>query len=373
MVDLASSSCDWLVGRQNRDGSWGSGAALDRLISTCHVTMTLMCAGFSAESAPLKKARGWLTSRDAAKHNNSYWILGPLAAFPGVDSELLAREIRRVEQVLRTGAKPNPDQLVEAFYLRALETTGVDGHSEVVGQALEYILNRYDSENGWFSRADTTTDGYCALHAFAPDEAKRIRTEVEMFLGRHAGRNGDTLHWGSIISTSYTVMNIVSSDLIESPAMREMLASAVRGLEAACRDDCYWDSDAPYGGAGDLKSVDYPTAVAVRALIAASSVGDPGFQTHIMAYRLGKAQRQARLRGLICTTLLAVLVWVALTPVDETAVAWLGTVLAGNVERVLSTAGALLSLLLAALALVVGLAPEWTRFLISRLRRALVY
>lgn len=368
---LASSSCDWLTGRQNRDGSWGSGAALDRLISTCHVTMTLICAGFSPQSAPLEKAAGWLAARGAAKHNNSYWILGPLAAFPGVDPEILEREVRKLEQVLRTGAKPNPDQLVEAFYLRALQATGLKGDPKVVRQSLKYILDHYSPDLGWSSRADTTTDGYAALQAFAPAEAARIRPEVEIFLTRHAQRTGTVLHWGNNISTGYTVMNIVGSDLIESPAVREMSRAAVAWLEASCMDDCYWVSDAPYGGTGDLKSVDYPTAVAVRAILAASSVGDPAYQTHVTSHRLRTSQARARFRGLVSAALLAALVATAFTPVDEAAVKWLSSYSTWDVERTLSAIGAIVGLILAVIALLIELMPEWTRFVTSRLRRML--
>ena len=368
---LASSSCDWLAGRQNPDGSWGSGAALDRLISTCHVTMTLMCAGFSPQSAPLVKARNWLTSRTSAKHNNSYWILGPLARFPGVERSTLEREVRRLEQVLRSGAKPNPDQLVEAFYLRALEATGMTGDLAVVRKCQKYIVDGYTPEHGWSSRADTTTDGYSAVLAFAPDKAAEIRSEVEAFLGRHADWNGDRLRWGSLISTSYTIMNVVGSDLIDAPAVQKMILAAVRGLEEACRHDCYWDSEAPYGGSGDLKSVDYPTAVVVRALLAVSSTGDPAFQTHVVSQRLMVAQQRARVRGIVSASLLAALFATSLTPFDEFAVAWLGTHSSWDVGRTLSAVGSVLSFLMGALALVVAFAPEWTRILTSRIRRAM--
>lgn len=365
----ASRSCDWLMVRQNPDGSWGSGTALDRLISTCHVMMTLTCAGIPIDSRPLTKALAWLTSKSPQEHNNSYWILGPLGSVPGVSPELSEREVRRLEQVLRTGAKPNPDQLVEAFYLRALRATGVSGDRTVRRQALKFILDTYHPDTGWNSRADSTTDGYAALNAFAPSKAADVRPSVEAFLRRHAERKGDQLSWGNPIQTSYTIMNVVDSDLIDSEDVRTMVSAAVRGLLSSCQDELYWDGEPPYGGKGDLKSVDFPTAVVTRALLAVNSILDPAFQADIAGHRLFMAQERLRRRGVAATSLLGILAGAALTPFDEALVAWAASFASWDVERSLSVAGTILGILMGGLALAIALAPESTRLVTSRVRR----
>src|SRR6185312_3498637 len=98
--------------RQRADGSWGGESILDRLICTCHCTMTLAAAGCSLSDPVLARARRWLCSVTAEQHNNSYWILSPLAPWYSEPDVAVAmkREIQKLCTAIDSGAQPHPDQ-----------------------------------------------------------------------------------------------------------------------------------------------------------------------------------------------------------------------------------------------------------------------
>jgi len=53
-----------LLGRRNHDGTWGGPDGLDQLITTCHVSMTLMAAGISPQSEILAPGLRFLADLD---------------------------------------------------------------------------------------------------------------------------------------------------------------------------------------------------------------------------------------------------------------------------------------------------------------------
>lgn len=313
-------SCQWLVSQQKFDGSWGDGQALDKLVCTNHVTMTLLVAGFSAESNPVKKAVAWLTGSAAHNHTNSYWILGPLAGLDRVPASVKERELRMLEQILKSGAKPHADQLVEAYYLRALNAAGLAAKDGCDDWALNEIIRFYDPAKGWFNRVDSTTDGYAALFEFAPEKAAELREAVEQFVIVRAQADGEGVIWGSQISTAYSLMNIVSTDLIENDMIRDLVMRAAAALEATRQSDRSWNiSSRPYGGAGDLVSREYPTAVMTRALMAAESVIDTSYLGNLAGGRVEYVRARLRRRARFLWATLALFILAFVTSWDETA------------------------------------------------------
>lgn len=265
----------WLQGRQNLDGSWGGSGMLDRVVATNHATMALMAAGFPEQHPTIQAARRWMTSSTVQRHNNSYWVLGALAAFEVKPNAENQTQITALENILKSGAKPHPNQLVEAFYLRVLSAAQLAGDAQTKTSALEFIKRNYTSGSGWFSRADSTSDGYAALYEFDQAESARIRSEILEFLTRSAHQGAGASTWGAPISTAYTVMNIVSTDLIDDPRMSPLVEAAVNGIAASQKQ--WKDATKPFGGDGDISSPEYPTAVMCRAMIAALSVVDPDY------------------------------------------------------------------------------------------------
>lgn len=297
-LPIVCESLNLLAARQNRDGSWGKHSALDKLIATCHATMTLLAAGVSTSERVIEKARRWLCAPNTGQHNNSYWTLGPLAAMAEYHPEVvpaIQRETAKLCAAIDSGAQPHPDQYAQAFYLSIVKAVPSISSEQTIRRYIEAIRSNWNREKGWAQRADTTTGCYAILRRFDRAFADEIQADVVRLVDRWADRPElNYTRWRNPISTAYTVMNSVESGLIHAPEIRNRVDEAVAWLVASRDGRGVWVSDVPFGGTGDIKSPDYPTAVITRSLLAHLSVETPDVQAAVLAHGLAKARAKLR-------------------------------------------------------------------------------
>ena len=279
-----------LAARQQSDGSWGRGSALDKLITTCHSTMALVAGGFSISEKELDRARQWLCSPTTAQHNNSYWILGPLSAWFGTNEDAngaVRHEIEKLRVAIENEAQPHPDQYIQYFYLRIVEALPELREESAVLRYTETLRGKWSRDYGWARRPDTTTVCYAVLQTFDEAFAASIRHDVIRLLDTWAAHpEPQYTVWRNPISTAYTIMNLVESGLIHDANVKKQADEAIAWLIAVRGADGLWSSDSPYGGTGDIKSREYPTAAVLRSLIAYASAYMPSAQASISAARL---------------------------------------------------------------------------------------
>jgi hypothetical protein len=144
---------------------------------------------------------------------------------------------------------------------------------------------------------------------------------------------------------------------------------AVRWLVSVCIDGVSWTSKAPYGGEGDLKSREYPTAVVVRALLAAVSLDDPDYQATIADHRaLTATKRAKRQRRWLMVAVAALLIAIG-TRFDEIAWDQVQTLFQGHASGLLTTVGVVGGVPLALLGLYASVYPDDARYAWQRMQR----
>lgn len=263
-----------LLKSQNLDGSWGNDNTLDRLVTTCHVMMFLVAAGASPSSRAFTSGTKWLTSEEVLEHNNSYWLIGPLGAIPGQHRVIVEQQFEKLRAYIETHSTLHPNQSFEAFYLHAARAAQVEIDDDFRRKCVAWIKSIYNKERGWTGHPATTVGCYVVLSYEDPKFATSIRPQViKLLKGWAASEDHNRISWGSPIVTAYCIMNIAESDLFDDLDVRELFEKAVAHL-LHVRDGLHWRSAMPYGGTGDIKSLEYPTAAVGRALVASLLVTD---------------------------------------------------------------------------------------------------
>jgi hypothetical protein len=264
-----------LLKTQKRNGSWGSEGTLDHLVSTCHTLMFLIAAGASPNSRAVKKAARWLQSKDVLDHNNSYWSIGPLGNLSKEHQTVVEAQFAKLQTFIDGRARINPLQSFESFYLHSALATGYSIESSFRDKCVQTIKSEYDKDRGWHNSPATTTGCYVAIRNYDARFASTIRPQVVRQLKSWATVvDPEQVNWGSPILTAYCVMNLVESDLLLDHELLALFGKAVKYLVKS-RGRKYWTSANPYGGSGDIKSPEYPTAAVGRALVAALLLDDP--------------------------------------------------------------------------------------------------
>ena len=282
IAESAGRGLVWLLGQQNSDdGSWGNPIPLDQLISTCHACLTLLVAGFPITSPAVSKGISYLRSDAVANHDSGYWRLAPLAGVPGAGVEVEA-SLEQLRRMVGGHAAPSPDQLMAVFLMKAL---GYLGQWDEAAQYEPMVIARFDPEQGWSGRADSTSHALAVLmdlaqHGGSGLTEEMITTGTRLIIESAAPGGGpEYTSWvGRVTSTAYTLINIIESPLWENPTLKERCRRAANWIRTKQTIDGYWPfEDPPYGGATEITSPCYYTAVAIRGLIAYGSMVNPAF------------------------------------------------------------------------------------------------
>lgn len=284
----------WLEARQNRNGSWGQGKALDRVIATCHAIMTLLAAGYPANHATVQKGIDWLNQGEDHKHMWVLWRIGPMLNIPKY-KEQVERDLARLKEYWSASTAPHPDQLLELTILKVLLYMGRDKEDKEVQYYLQSILDKRTEDTGWRNRADTTANALSIISHFDfPDKRHIIDASLKFIQLKASEIDRDRISWEGLgTSTSYVVMNLVESNLSEERSVAGLIEKAVNWLLGRQHKAGYWEpEDPPYGGTGDITSPDYYTAAILRGIIAFNASRNPYFQVELMWCRQDEYGKQ---------------------------------------------------------------------------------
>ncbi len=272
----------WLLGQQNADdGSWGDRIPLDQLISTCHACLTLLVAGIPLTSPALSNGITYLRSDAVANHSSGYWRIAPLAGVPGASIEV-EQSLEQLRWMVGGHAAPSPDQQMAVFLVKTL---GYLGRWDEAVRYEPIVVSRFDPEQAWSGRADSTSHALAVLMDLAQHggvgltgEMVTIGTRLIIESAAPGGGPEYTSWVGRVTSTAYTLINIIESPLWENQRLQQRCRRAANWIRTKQTIDGYWPvEDPPYGGATEITSPCYYTAVAIRGLIAYGSMVNPAF------------------------------------------------------------------------------------------------
>jgi len=328
---LIHKSIRWLLRRQHRDGSWGTGSGLDRVISTTHAAMALLDAGFPPAHPALEKAVRWMTVGKGSHHQWYVWRIGPLIRIPEYRS-LVESDLMDMDDLVKKRAGPHRDQILPLFQLNCLKL--LDRWSREDSKVNEYvkaILGQWSEEECWRNRPETTSHALALLEDFDfPDKKRIYELGIDLVVAKANVEANLHANWGGrVVCTCFVIFNIAESSLHENEQLSDLMGKAVRWLRRKCNAKGYWDSEEPPFG-GDVESREYVTSAAIRALIAYNSLSNFFFPLEIIWLDRSRYARLSRI--LTYGVILAGTTWLALLSFEirgclaqVTSIAWLGS------------------------------------------------
>lgn len=291
---LVAQTLDWLSGRQHVDGSWGGHGELDKLVSTCHAVMAFLAAGYPPSYRYVKEGIEWLISPNR-RHDSKFWRIAPLLRISGYE-EIVKQDLYDLERRVDEGGTPSPAQGMELYLPHISSIIGISDN-RYLAKYLDRILAAQNKEDGsWRHKAITTAHAIVVLENYDFPNKEALITKAVSYIKNKAEHDGDTVNWaGKTADTSYMIFNILESSLKQDKEFSEMSRAAVRWLFHRRRMEGYWDSEVPtFGGESDIKSPEYFTGLAVRAIVAQKTVEDPFFPTAVQFLRFIAAETKIK-------------------------------------------------------------------------------
>lgn len=263
-------SLQWLRKRQNRDGSWGKkDNTLDKIITTSHVIMSFLAAGYPSELKFIQKGINWLTDGECSTHDYCFWRIGPLLNIEKY-SGIIEHDINLMEQYHEEGIKPDPEQIIELFFLNVLKILNREKLLQRQ-RLINFIIKEWKEKGCWYNRATTTSFALSVLGEENLQDRKEIIEKSKELIRSKANDKGNSANWeGKITSTSYVIINITESWLKSDKILYDLCDKAVNWIINQQKGQSFWPSEEPpYGG--KITSNEYSTALAIRALISFES------------------------------------------------------------------------------------------------------
>src|SRR5262245_16112355 len=84
-INSVLASLKWILGQQNRDGSWGT-SKIEKIRWTANAVLTFHEFGFPSEYAPIHKAISWLNSY--SKNEDEWYLKIPPLLAMGFQNDL---------------------------------------------------------------------------------------------------------------------------------------------------------------------------------------------------------------------------------------------------------------------------------------------
>lgn len=253
---------------RNEARLWGGPDALDELITTTHVVMTLMASGYQPSSALLAPAFDYLFGLDTSRNSTFYWRSGPLLNVPGYEATV-EHDMRYIAR-LRERAGGNPHYPAPFFLLKLARFSDSKLHGVNVDEVVDWILGEWTETDCWYGRTSITSMGLALLADLVDVPPRIIARSTEFLLEScHSDKQGRYCFSDNLIDDCFTIYNLYErhdSLQVLPPELFESLARCADGILNSQGDDYLWHSSPPFGGTVD--SPLYGTAVAVRALIA---------------------------------------------------------------------------------------------------------
>lgn len=263
-------SLQWLRKRQNRDGSWGKkDNTLDKIVTTSHVIMSFLAAGYPSKLKFIQKGINWLTEGEGSTHDYCFWRIGPLLNIEEY-SGIIERDIELMRQYHEIRIKPDPAQIIELFFLNVLKVLNREKSS--LGQRLtNFMADEWKEEACWYNKATTTSFALSVIGEENLQDRKEIIEKSKELIRKKANDEGNSANWeGKITSTSYVIISITESWLKSDKILYDLCDKAVNWIINQQKGQSFWPSEEPpYGG--KITSNEYSTALAIRALISFES------------------------------------------------------------------------------------------------------
>lgn len=330
----------WLTGRQNADGSWGTGTLIQRVVCTCQAILTLVAAGLSLDCQDIALGLRWLLGDEVENADNRYQRAAPLIScgrFKEAEEDL--NDIRSF--IREGGFGPFPSFSLQMFLYRCLVVAGMSSAAEEVRALANQIVLDQDDDGGWRKGKKSIVSTAFGLWALTTvrDSTLREREDkaLEYILDKVAWKRDPVAvqaSWDSnVASTAYVMMDLLASGLQSLPKVEDVLVAAKNYIVLRQEADGGWPRQNPPFG-GEVQNREYFAAVALRGLISFYRALRDDFldQVHldwIVSERSecramkGRYVRRTRIFGLIASLLAilsASLLSLLAIPIDATSI-----------------------------------------------------
>jgi hypothetical protein len=283
--NLVARGTIWLLKNRNLDGTWGSDDGLDRLISTNHALMTLLCVGFPPDAVAVAPGLKFLADIDTERHISFFWRSGVLLNIPEYH-DIVVRDINYIwSHRRRIGV--HRDYPVPFFLLKLLRFIHDDSGIGVKPiNVLRWILEEWDPSSCWFGRTSITSMALALIYDMDFPERDEVVTVSVAFL-ENSYRSHDSKRGSfsaNLVDDSFTVYNLCETDFLKSSHATNLchqVEAVAAWLAGSVLADGSWRSDPPFGGT--VGASIYPTAVAMRALAACGIMREPHFPSLVAA------------------------------------------------------------------------------------------
>lgn len=282
-IELISKALQWLLAHQHPvAGTWGGPDGLDEFICTCHATMALLAGGFGPSSREVTPALEYLETIDPEAQLAFFWRAAVFLNIPEMrhlvdgDAAYLWKNRRRIGV--------HKDYPAPFFLLKLIRFAQVPPPAPAPGNVVDWILEEWDSEQCWYGRTSITSMALALLVTESFDRRREIlETSVRFLLGKFDA----ALSQFSVntVDDCYTVFNLCErrTELDTNLGGPELdgIWKAIASVATRIADestDGIWSAPPPFGGS--VTSFAFPTAVAVRALMAYEHAfhGDPSLR-----------------------------------------------------------------------------------------------
>jgi hypothetical protein len=263
-------------------GTWGGPDGLDEFICTCHATMALLAGGFSPNSREVTPAIRYLETIDPEVQLAFFWRAAVFLNIPEMghlvdgDAAYLWKNRRRIGV--------HKDYPAPFFLLKLIRFAQVPPPTPALENVIDWILEEWDSEQCWYGRTSITSMALALLVTEKFDRRREILETSIRFLLRKF--DADLSQFSvNTVDDCYTVFNLCErkAELDTNLGGPELdgIWKAIASVAMRIADestDGIWSAPPPFGGS--VTSFAFPTAVAVRALMAYEHAfhGDPSLR-----------------------------------------------------------------------------------------------
>lgn len=281
-----ANAVQWLISKQNPDGTWGdSYKELDKFITTSHTTMALLSIGVPSDSDLLSNAFAYLKRLTHNEIITFFWRAGVFLNIPGY-SNLINSDMEWIWKNIKRGVGNHPDYPVPFFLLKLFRFSHeAPAVSFSQSDVLDWILNEWDDDICWYDRSSITSMALSLIYDLDFKNRDNIVAKAKNYLMKRFNRKaGIATFSGHILEDSYLVFNLCENDYILSSGNDDLsllVAEVVDSILLQSVESTYWTGKAPFGGETEIGQSIYPTAVIIRAIISYFRLGKDNFINEI--------------------------------------------------------------------------------------------
>lgn len=282
-LNKIANGIEYLIHRQNRNGSFGkqSDLDIDCFTTTCHVLTLLIDIGYNPEAKIIKKAIDFIAVFESEGPIVSYWRLEPFArlySYPSYKdrlSKIIENDLNIVYKIIQIGAgSPKPHTIsLPLFGLKILNILNRN-NKEWEELFIRHALQQWDIDyNRLWGVPDTNSMAIsCLEKANWPDDIKAEK-EKKLLAFKKAIINLAKVtdigtHYNDrVATTAFICLNLSSSLLVQKDKeIQDLILNARRWLFHKQKRNKFWSISHPEKRRA-VKSNEYYTSVALRGII----------------------------------------------------------------------------------------------------------